>query len=75
MEKTIMEDAKTLSERLEKDAEKTAQFELQKAKSELLTELLDNSLALASKQLEEKVGEQEHKRLQSEFVGKIQVVQ
>ena len=72
----IIEEAKTLAAKLKTDAEQTAAVELERAKVALRRELLDQSVLLATKLLsdKDKLQEQDQKRLQSEFVEKIQVV-
>lgn len=70
----ILAEASSLSERLRVDAKRTAQTELERAKNELREELLTRALASAHEILNEKLKESDQKRLQSEFVEKIQVV-
>jgi F-type H+-transporting ATPase subunit b len=74
MHRQIVQEAKELSVRLQEDARRTADFEIQRAQVELRNELLTESLAAAKKVLGEKVVEADQKRLQTEFVDKIQVV-
>lgn len=70
----IVEEAKTLSAKLKADAERTAQIEVERAKFELREELLSQSVQMSKRILADKMQEQDQKRLQSEFVDKIQVV-
>lgn len=72
----IIEEAKNLAAKLKTDAEQTAAVELDRAKVALRRELLDQSVLLATKLLsgKDKLQDQDQKRLQSEFVDKIQVV-
>lgn len=70
----IIADAKSLSTRLEEEAKRTASYELEKAKAHLREDLLQMSFQMAEGTLQENVNADEQKRLQSEFVEKIQVV-
>ncbi len=70
----IIEEARALSMKLKMDAERTARVEVEKAKFELREELLTQSVQLSRRILTDKMQEQDQKRLQSEFVEKIQVV-
>lgn len=70
----IVEEAKTLSSKIRMDAERTVQAEVNRAKEELREELLTQSIQLSKKILADKMQESDQKRLQSEFVDKIQVV-
>lgn len=70
----IIEEAKALSAKLKVDAQRTAQLEVERAKIELREELLAQSIQMSKRILTDKMQEQDQKRLQSEFVDKIQVV-
>jgi F-type H+-transporting ATPase subunit b len=70
----VLAEAKELSEKLRAEAQRTAQIELERAKFALRQEMLSQSVQLASKILADKIQEPDQKRLQSEFVEKIQVV-
>jgi F-type H+-transporting ATPase subunit b len=70
----IVLDAADLAKKLREDAEATADAEIERAKRELREDVLAQSLALSRKVLNEKMAEQDQKRLQTEFVDKIQVV-
>ncbi|HRK06342.1 MAG TPA: ATP synthase F0 subunit B [Pseudobdellovibrionaceae bacterium] len=70
----VLVEAKELSEKLRAEAQRTAQIELERAKFALRQEMLSQSVQLASKILADKIQEPDQKRLQSEFVEKIQVV-
>lgn len=71
----IVEEARTLSEKLKEEAARTADFELERAKLLLRQELLNEAMRAAKVELNASVDESEQKRLQSEFVEKVQVVQ
>lgn len=73
MRARIVKDAEELANNLRAEAQRSASFEIQRAKNELREELLSQSLALSQKILQEKVGEADQKRLQTEFVEKIEV--
>lgn len=70
----ILEEAQGLSRQLQEDAQRTAQIEIERAKNELREELLNQSVALSKNMLLDKMAEPDQKRLQTEFVDKIQVV-
>ncbi len=70
----ILKEAAELSLKLKEEAVKTTQLELQRAKIVLRDELFSQSLLMARKILSDKMQDQDQKRLQTEFVGKIQVV-
>ncbi len=70
----ILTEAKELVANLKKETERTAESEIQRAKLELRDELLSAAIDQAKKILKEKVNEPDQKRLQDEFVEKIQVV-
>lgn len=70
----MISEAKELSARLEADAQRTTQSELERAKAELLRELLQSALKSSNENLQKSLGSLEQKQLQNEFVEKIQVV-
>lgn len=70
----IVRDAQDLSTKLREDAKRTADLEVQRAKVELREEVLSQAVSAAKSVLKERIAEQDQKRLQSEFVGKIQEV-
>jgi F-type H+-transporting ATPase subunit b len=70
----ILQDAAELSQRLKEEARRTAELEIERAKTELREELLASAVAASRKLLSEKMADQDQKRLQAEFVDKIQVV-
>lgn len=74
MRKRMVTEAAVLSERMQIEAQKTAQMEIERAKAELRTEILRLAADQTEKTLRDKVGVNEKKRLQDEFVEKIQVV-
>lgn len=74
LKEQIVREAKDLSAKLRADAERTAETELFRAKQALRQDLLTQSVAMARKTLADKMQDQDQKRLQSEFVEKIQVV-
>ena len=70
----IVKDAEDLAKNLREEASRTAGAEVERAKVQLREEVLGQAVALSRKLLEEKVTEPDQKRLQSEFVDKIQAV-
>ena len=71
MSAKILQDAADISKNFREEANRTAQAEIARAKSELRDELLNQSLTLSKKIMSEKMVEPDQKRLQSEFVEKI----
>ncbi len=74
MHKKVLDDARELAKKTREESERAAQFELERAKIELREELLSTAVEAARKILRDQVGGPEQKKLQSEFVEKIQVV-
>ncbi len=70
----ILSEARELVANMKKETERTAESEIQRAKLELRDELLNAAIDQAKKILTDKVNEPDQKRLQDEFVEKIQVV-
>ena len=70
----MLQEANEMSARLKADAQRTAEFEIARAKTTLREEMLVQSVALAQKMLGDKMADGDQKRLQTEFVEKIQVV-
>ena len=68
----IVQEANDLSKNLREEANRTAQAEINRAKDQLRDELLSQSVTLSKKVLTEKMADQDQKRLQTEFVDKIQ---
>lgn len=74
MKQRLMSEAKSLVQKLEKDAQRAVEFELEKAKAHLRQELLERALESSRDNLSKNLGSTEQKKLQNEFVEKIQVV-
>lgn len=70
----MLQEAKMLAQKLEQEAQRTAMHELEKAKAELRKELLQKALANSEETLKKSLGTNEQKKLQNEFVQKIEVV-
>lgn len=67
----MMKDAEDITRNLKNEAHRTAEFEVERAKNELRQDLLNQSVALSAKILQERMAEGDQKRLQTEFVDKI----
>ena len=63
----ILKDAEGISANLRVEANRTATFEIERAKNELRESLLSQSVAFSSKLLKEKMADGDLKRLQTEF--------
>ena len=74
LKQKIVSEAQQLSASLREEAQRTAALEVERAKNQLREEMLAQAVALSRKMLEEKIAEPDQKRLQTEFVDKIQVV-
>lgn len=70
----MMNEAKDLTEKMGQEGQRTATLELEKAKLELRRELLSGALAVSRETLKKNLSSTEQKKLQNEFVDKIQVV-
>jgi F-type H+-transporting ATPase subunit b len=68
----IQQDAEAMANRLRDEAGKTASIEIERARTEIREEMLTQALALSRKVLEDKMAEPDQKRLQTEFVTKIE---
>lgn len=70
----ILQEAGDLSKTLREEANRTAEAEINRAKDQLREELLSQSVALSKTVLREKMADSDQRRLQTEFVDKIQEV-
>jgi F-type H+-transporting ATPase subunit b len=68
-----VEEARAEAKRMAEEAERTIRVELDKAKAELRTFMLQQAISMADKDLGGQLDANEQKRLQKEFVEKIQV--
>lgn len=74
LKQKLMSEAQTLAKKLEDDARRAVDIEIEKAKGQLRTELLSEAISVSREALKKTVGSSEQQRLQTEFVDKIQVV-
>ncbi|MCB0364240.1 MAG: ATP synthase F0 subunit B [Bdellovibrionaceae bacterium] len=70
----IIKDAEKLSQKLETEAGRSALFELERAKNELRSEMIQIAISAAKEALVDEVDDGKQQKLQTEFVEKIQVV-
>lgn len=70
----MIQEARSLSDKLQHEAQRTTATELDKAKAELRRELLQAALKASGENLKGGLDPAEQKKLQKEFVDKIQVV-
>ncbi len=75
MKEKIIHDAGLISKKLAEDAVKTSEFERLLAIEDLRQELLLRSLDMAQEKMKDEVDGSDLKRMRTEFVEKIQVVQ
>jgi len=74
LKQKLIGEAQTLAKKLEDDAHRAVDIEIEKAKGQLRTELLAEAISVSRDALKKTVGSSEQQRLQTEFVDKIQVV-
>lgn len=74
MRNAMIAEARALSEKIRKEAEAAARLEVEKAKNQLRSKLIHESLTLARSQIGQKVSADDHKRLQDNFISNIQAV-
>jgi F-type H+-transporting ATPase subunit b len=70
----ILADAHTAAERIRRDARASIEQELRRAQAELRDEAADLSIELATKLLQDKVGEADRDRLIDEFISQVERV-
>jgi F-type H+-transporting ATPase subunit b len=70
----IVKEAEEMVRHMKTETQRTVDSEIHRAKDELRDELLNQAVALSTKILTEKIAEPDQKRLQTEFVDKIRVV-
>lgn len=70
----MIAEAREVANKMKDEAQRTIGAELEKAKAELRHELLQSALATSHEVLKSSLGSTEQKKLQNEFVAKIQVV-
>jgi F-type H+-transporting ATPase subunit b len=70
----MITDAKIIADKLETEVKRSVAVELEKAKAELRHELLARALSESRENFKKNLGSSEQKKLQNEFVEKIQVV-
>lgn len=70
----MISEAKALSVKLEQEAQRTVAVEVEKARAQLRQELLGQALEASRASLKTSLSSTEQKKLQNEFVEKIQVV-
>ena len=74
LQKRIVGEAQELAVKVREESERATKFELERAKQELRAEVLATAVDAARRAMQEKVSGAEQKKLQDEFVEKIQVV-
>lgn len=70
----LLKEADEVAEKLKADAKKTADIEVQKAKLEIQAFALNQAIQAAENKLDKEASQDDHSRLQSEFIRKIQAV-
>jgi F-type H+-transporting ATPase subunit b len=75
LQKQILSDAEIMVKRLQREAELASKIELQRAKNELRELLLREAFNLSKKDISSKATAEDQKRLQNEFISKVEVAQ
>lgn len=75
LKKQLIMEAQTISSRIKSEAENAAKVEIEKAKNMIRQELIKESVNMTRQQISTKVSEDDHKRLQGDFIDSIQAVQ
>jgi F-type H+-transporting ATPase subunit b len=75
LHKKILGDAEAMVKRLQLEAEQGAKIELQRAKNELRDLLVKEAFDLSQKDIGAKATAEDQKRLQREFISKVEVTQ
>lgn len=75
MKTQMIAEAQAMSKRIREEAALTVKFEVEKAKTQLRDQLMKESFAIAEAQMTSKVSNEDHARLQGEFINNIQAVQ
>jgi F-type H+-transporting ATPase subunit b len=75
MKKNLVAEAEALSRRLHNEAEKSVVMEVERAKGHLREHVIQESVAAARAQLASKVSQEDHQRLQGEFINHMQETQ
>jgi F-type H+-transporting ATPase subunit b len=70
----MLVEARGLANKIDQEARRSISVEIEKAKAQLREELLDQGLKNSGEQLKTNLGGADQKKLQNEFVEKIQVV-
>lgn len=71
---SILREAEEMAEKIRKEAEQTARSEVERAKEELRQSLLSEAIEAAKNSVSKNLSASDQKRLQGEFVEKIQAV-
>lgn len=75
MQKQIISDAEAMALKLKADAELAAKIEFQRAKNDLRNQLVKEAFELSRKNIVSTATKEDQKRLQKEFINKVQVAQ
>lgn len=70
----LLKEADEVAQKLKADAKRTADIEVQKAKLEIQAFALTQAIQAAESKLDKEASQDDHTRLQSEFIRKIQAV-
>lgn len=72
---SLIAEAQNISKRIKEEAATVAKLELEKAKNQIRTQILNESMNLAKTELDKSVSADDQKKLQGEFINNMQAVQ
>jgi F-type H+-transporting ATPase subunit b len=75
LRRQLMIDAELIIKRVKEEAALAAKLEIERAKAELRNQLMNDAIAVATKEISNKSTNEDQLRLQQNFINKVQVVQ
>lgn len=75
LKKQLIQDAEQNAKKMKTEASQMARFQIEKAKKEVRTQLIVEAFELSKKDLSGKATSADQKKLQEDFISKVQVVQ
>lgn len=71
----LLKEAEELSKKIKLEAEQAAKLEIEKAKISIRQQMIEEAVALSSKQIESQITQEDHKKLEGEFINNMRAVQ
>lgn len=75
LRKNLIQDAQQAAQKIKEEAAATARFEVQRAIADLRAEMIREAVATTVKQMSSGVSQEDHQRLNKEFIRNIEAVQ